>query len=309
MTLGRSVAGTLLAGFFLLVLWGSMVEPRFLLDVQVHDAPVPALPAEWEGRRVALLADLQVGMWWDNEGMVEKAVARAVDADPALILIAGDFVYKPDSAVVREAVALVEPLGASGIPVMAVLGNHDYSLAKEDDQPREDLAAYLASSLEAAGITVLENEAVPVADAGGGAGLWVVGVGSEWAGRSRPEAARDGVPVGAAHLVLMHNPVAFRDLRAGSGGLTLAAHTHGGQVRLPFLPSTSWLDIARPREVVADGWAVDSIGAPGNSLYVNRGVGFSALPVRIRCQPELTILTLVPADAVSSEASQQGEGR
>jgi len=105
--------------------------------------------------------------------------------------------------------------------------------------------------------------------------------------------------------VLMHNPVAFRDLPAGSGGLTLAAHTHGGQVRLPFLRSTSWLDIARPREVVADGWAVDSIGAPGNSLYVNRGVGFSALPVRIRCQPELTILTLVSADAVSTEASQQ----
>jgi len=140
-----------------------------------------------------------------------------------------------------------------------------------------------------------------VADGAGGAGLWVVGVGSEWAGRSRPEAARARVPVGAAHLVLMHNPVAFRDLPAGSGGLTLAAHTHGGQVRLPLTRSASWLDIARPREVVADGWAADSIGAPGNSLYVNRGLGFSAVPVRIRCRPELTLLRLVPGEAVSAE--------
>ena len=301
MTVLKSLAGTLLAVFLVLILWGSAIEPRFLLDIQMQDAPISALPTEWEGRQVALLADLQVGMWWDNTEMVEKTVARALNAEPALILIAGDFVYKPDSAVVREAVALVEPLGASGIPVMAVLGNHDYSLAKEDDRANENLAAYLASELEAAGIMVLENEAVPVADGAGGAGLWVVGVGSEWAGRSRPEAARARVPVGAAHLVLMHNPVAFRDLPAGSGGLTLAAHTHGGQVRLPLTRSASWLDIARPREVVADGWAADSIGAPGNSLYVNRGLGFSAVPVRIRCRPELTLLRLVPGEAVSAE--------
>ncbi len=304
--------GGLLLGLLLVVLlWGSAVEPRFLLDVQSHDAPVPGLPEAWEGERIALLADLQVGMWWDNTGMVEKIVEEALASDPAAILIAGDFVYKADSAVVREAVALVAPLADGDVPVLAVLGNHDYSLAKEDDEPSEELAAYLAQELEGVGITVLENEARAVRE---GDDLWVVGIGSEWAGRSRPEQAMAGVPSGAARVVLMHNPVAFRDMPPHSGGLTLAAHTHGGQVRLPFLPSRSWLDIAREREVVADGWAVDSIGAAGNNLYVNRGVGFSAVPVRIRCQPELTVLTLRAAETMPTEDAtepgepEQGEG-
>lgn len=302
------LGGILLALLLLGVLWGSAVEPRFLLDVQTHDAPVPDLPASWEGRRVALLADLQVGMWWDNTGMVRKTVRRALEADPEVVLIAGDFVYKPDSAVVREAVALVAPLAGAGVPVVAVLGNHDYSLDREDAPAREDLADYLTSELEAAGVTVLENEAVEVGAAGGGPGLWVVGVGSEWAGRSRPAEAAAEVPEGAPRVVLMHNPVAFRDMPAGDGALTLAAHTHGGQLRLPFLPSESWLDIARAREVVADGWAADSVGAAGNHLYVNRGVGFSGVPVRIRCQPELTVLTLRAAESVpTDDATEPGE--
>lgn len=291
MTALKQLGAMLLGGVVLLVIWGAAIEPRWLLDVETHEAPVPDLPPSWEGGTVALLADLQIGMWWDNVGMVRKAVAAAVDADPALILIAGDFVYAPDSAVVREAVSLVRPLTAAGVPVVAVLGNHDYSAMKEDSEVREDLARYLASELDAAGITVLENEAIAIDAPGGGAPLYVAGVGSEWVGRSRPGQALAGVPADAATLVLMHNPVAFRELPAGTG-LALAAHTHGGQVRIPLLPSESWLDIARPREVVADGWAEEGIGEEGNRLYVTRGLGFSAVPVRIFCRPELTLLTL-----------------
>ena len=55
---------------------------------------------------------------------------------------------------------------------------------------------------------------------------------------------------------------------------------------------TSWLDIVREGEVVADGWALDTLGAANNRLYVNRGVGFSTFPVRINCRPELTTITL-----------------
>jgi len=311
----KRIAQVLLSAFLVLLLWGSAIEPRFLLDVQTHDAPVAGLPPQWEGGVVALLADLQVGMWWDNEGMVEKAVARALEADPDLILIAGDFVYKPDSATVREAVALVAPLTAASVPVVAVFGNHDYSLNKPGDEPRLDLASYLTSELDAAGVTVLDNEAVVVGrdpESDAGPELWVAGFGSEWAGRSRPVDALAAVPPGAPMIALMHNPVAFREIPAGSRVLSLAAHTHGGQVRLPLLPSQSWLDIARDREVVADGWAADSIGHAGNHLYVNRGLGFSAVPLRIMCKPELTLFVLRAADERdvddATEAGEPGTG-
>jgi hypothetical protein len=90
----------------------------------------------------------------------------------------------------------------------------------------------------------------------------------------------------------MHNPISYRSLPQDAAPLAMAGHTHAGQIRLKGLPSQSWLDIARPREVIAEGWAEDSIGAPGNRLYVNRGIGFSVMPVRIWCMPELTLFTL-----------------
>ncbi len=51
---------------------------------------VPNLGSDWEGKKVALLADLQVGMWWGNTEMIKKAVKKAVEAQPAMVLIAGD---------------------------------------------------------------------------------------------------------------------------------------------------------------------------------------------------------------------------
>lgn len=285
----------LLALLALLLFYGIAIEPRFLLDVQEHEVEVPNLPQAWDGQQVALIADLQVGMWLDNTGMIEKTVEEIIEHRPAVVLIAGDFLYKPDSATVEEAVALVRPLPEAGLRVLAALGNHDYSLNKKDDALRRDLATYLATSLEDAGIDVLENEAVPLDTMDASAPFYAVGVGSHWAERSNPQQALAGVPEGAARLVFMHNPVAYREMPAHTAPATFAAHTHAGQIRLPILPSESWLDIAQPREVVADGWAEDDIGAAGNRLYVNRGLGFSAVPIRIFCRPELSLFTLRPA--------------
>ena len=288
----KRVVAALVALVLLLLFYGTAIEPRFLLDTEPYQAEVPNLPEEWEGETVALIADLQVGMWWDNTGMVRKVVREIIETRPALVVIAGDFVYAPDTTVVREAVALVQPLADAGLTTVAVLGNHDYSLGQEKAEPAEDIARYLEAELEQAGIHVLENAALAVPSPAGGLPLHVVGIGSEWADRSRPAEALASVPEDAARLVLMHNPIAFRDLPAGVAPLTMAGHTHAGQIRLKGLPSESWLDIARPREVIAEGWAVDSIGALGNRLYVNRGIGFSIVPLRIWCMPELTLFTL-----------------
>lgn len=299
--------GYLLLGLIVgLLLWATFIEPRFLLDVQEHDAEVPNLPTAWDGQRVALLADLQVGMWFDNVGMVRKAVARADAAEPAIVLLAGDFVYKPDSATVREAVALVSPLVAPGRTVVAVLGNHDYSLNQEDETAQADIAAYLHDQLEGAGITVLENEVATVSRAPD-APLHIAGIGSVWADHSRPAEALDQVPDGDARILLMHNPVAFRSVPAQAGPLSLAAHTHGGQVRVPGTPGSSWMGIALPREVIADGWGAEGVGAAGNRLYVNRGLGFSVLPMRLFCRPELTLFRLRLAGASIPNRGPEGE--
>ncbi|MCA1789568.1 MAG: hypothetical protein LC667_06865, partial [Thioalkalivibrio sp.] len=167
----------------------------------------------------------------------------------------------------------------------------DYSLMTKESDQRPRIAEALDSGLEAIGIIVLENDAIGIPAPGGGAPLFVAGIGSVWAENSRPEEALGAVPRGAARVVLMHNPESYREIPAGQAPLALAAHTHGGQIRV-LGASSSWLSIVREGEVVADGWAPDSFGAAGNRLYVNRGIGFSTVPVRINCRPELTLITL-----------------
>ena len=202
-------------------------------------------------------------------GGVEGDVRR-----PALVLLGGDFVYSPDSATVREAVGYLRPLAEAGVPTYAVLGNHDYSLMKKESQAREEIARYLEQQLEAAGIRVLQNEA-ELLSTGAGDSLYLVGVGSEWASNSDVRRALDAVPEGTPRIVLTHNPVAFRDLPPHTAPLTVAGHTHGGQIRIPLTPSESWLDIARPREVIAEGGELrlEDIDQGGAVLSLSEGTG------------------------------------
>lgn len=288
----KKIFGGLLGGLLLLLVYGVFIEPRLLLDDERFEAEIPNLPSAWEGQKVALLADFQIGMWLGNTGMVEEAIEDGIEDSVALMLIAGDFIYKPDSAKADHAVRVVQPLLDAGIPVVAVLGNHDYSLMKKDSEARPPIAEYLTARLRAVGVTVLENDAVAVAAPSGGDSLWVAGIGSVWAENSFPDRALAAVPTGAPRLVLMHNPESYRQIAPGAAPMALAAHTHGGQIQLFPGERNSWLDIVRKGEVAADGWAVDSIGAPSNRLYVNRGIGFSTVPIRINCRPELTTITL-----------------
>ncbi len=282
-----------------LLVWGLLIEPR-LIDVESEVAMLPNLPSAWEGRELALIADLQIGMWGANTGTARRIVQRLVDDPPAAVLVAGDFLYKSGDELadhIAEAVDIVRPLTAAGIPTYAVLGNHDYSMDVKGDPKNAAMAARLRAALEAAGVRVLENEAVRMAlparaDAVGAEPLYLVGVGSNWAGADDPAAALAPVPRGAAYVLLMHNPDSFERMAAGSAPLALAAHTHGGQVRVPFTPEWSWLTFVKDETVHADGWTDSTFGAPGNRLYINRGIGFSDVPLRINATPELTRLTL-----------------
>lgn len=282
-----------------LVGWGVLIEPR-LIGVERAEIALAGLPAAWEGHQLALFSDLQVGMWLANTGTARRIVQRLLDAPPAAVLIAGDFLYHADDdldAHVAEAVAIVRPLAATGIPTYAVLGNHDYSLDEPGDRKESAMAAQLRRALVAAGVRVLQNEAValPLRSPSSGAGdsaLYLVGIGANWAGEDDPAAALAAVPRGAPYVPFMHNPVSFQRMAPGTAPAAFAGHTHGGQVRIPLTPDWSWLTLVRGEPTHAAGWTNAGYGAAGNRLYVTRGIGFSDLPIRINCPPELTLVTL-----------------
>lgn len=291
----------------LLLVWGVAIEPR-IIDREDVVAHVPALPPAWDGQQVALIADFQVDMWLANTDTVRRIVEGLARERPAAVLIAGDFIYKADPDPGPEIAAVIDllrPLPVAGIPTLAVLGNHDYSINWRDDPKDEAMATRLQQALEAAGVDVLHNEAVvlptpapggtpgatPLPGSGNGPPLYVVGVGARWAGEDRPAAAVAQVPEGTARLVLMHHPDSFAALPPRTAPLAMAGHTHGGQIRVPFTPEWSWLSLTTDDAVHVDGW-IQGFGQPGNRLYVNRGIGFSSVPIRLFCPPEVTVFTL-----------------
>lgn len=114
----------------------------------------------------------------------------------------------------------------------------------------------------------------------------LIGLDDFISGKPRLDAALSGVPAGVYRIALFHSPAYF-DQVAGRVDLCIAGHTHGGQVRLPFLRPL-WLPKGCGRFV--EGWYQEK----GTRMYVNRGLGMSNLPIRFLCRPEITVFTLHP---------------
>lgn len=100
--LGRAAAvlGILLGA---LLLYGVFIEPRLILDERRYEHNIPGLAAGQDDPfEVAVLSDLQVGMWFANLGMIERIVDRVVEEEPDAVLIAGDFLYSNYPATPRR---------------------------------------------------------------------------------------------------------------------------------------------------------------------------------------------------------------
>lgn len=260
-----------------LALWAFVFEPA-TLRVRETTLELERWPAGLDGLRVAVLADLHTGSPWNGRGNLERIVRETNAAGPDLVLIAGDLVIQGvvgGRFVSPEASA--EILGGLEAPlgVYAVLGNHDWWL----DGPR------VMTALRASGVTVLEDSsrAIPVR----GDTLWLAGVSDFWEAPHDIGRALAGIPPEAAPLVFTHNPDVFPDMPA-SVVLTVAGHTHGGQVAIPFF--------GRPivPSRFGERYAVGHVQEGGRDLFVSQGVGTSILPVRFRVPPEVSVLTLRP---------------
>ena len=264
----RTMAG-LVTGAWLLD--AAVLTPRRL---RVHDVPlaVPGWPLALDGLRVALVGDLHAGCPWVDLDRVRVVVDAVVAARPDLVLLLGDHVadvrfgHHLEAGPVARALAGLLRLG---VPVVGVLGNHDWYAG----------GWRMRAALEAAGLPVLEEAAVPVLDGR----LWVAGVGDLWERSPSVERALAGVPEGAPVLLMTHNPDVVAEVPS-SVALVVAGHTHGGQVAFGGRP------YHRVSERTGNRW---SRGAwyPDDRLYVTAGIGTSLVPLR-SVTPEVPILVL-----------------
>jgi len=245
---------------------------------------IAALPAALDGLRLAQISDIHLNEHMQPEQLWH--VVRLVNQlAPACVLLTGDYV----SERAHYAQGLIEPLRQLQMPSYAVWGNHDYWNGVNVVQ----------RALRETPVQILQNSAVPFR-----ANLWFVGLDDVILGRPDLAAALRDVPDDAVALLLVHEPDYFTRLLAEPTPIVAqcSGHTHGGQIRLPTLaPSRngrrSWAPVLPEmgRQYPAGLYQVETRHG-GNLLYTNRGLGFSGMPLRINCAPEITLFTLRGGD-------------
>jgi predicted MPP superfamily phosphohydrolase len=257
----------------LLALWAFVLEPASL-EVNLYEITLPLWPAEQDGLEIALLSDLHVGSPFNGVDKLEEVVASVNRSRPHIVLLAGDYVVTGipgGETVAPEATAAILAQLRAPLGVFAVLGNHDHWY----DGPRVEAA------FESAGIRVLENEGRSVE--GGRFDFWLVGVGDLWEATPDVSSLLESLPAGVPAIAFTHNPDVFPEL-SDAFALTLAGHTHGGQVDFPFVGTP----IVPSR--FGDRYARGHVIEDGRHLFVTSGLGTSLLPVRFRVPPEVAIL-------------------
>lgn len=262
--------------FAALGLWAFWIEPARLVTHRFALSP-PNWHAEHRGLKIAVLTDLHVGSPRNGVEKLRQVIARTNEERPDLVVILGDLVIR---GVIGGEFVEPEPIAGNlrdlraPLGVFAVLGNHDWWY----DGPR------VMRALAGAGVTVLENQAHPVEHKG--KRFWIVGVADLLMRRPDVEGSLkqtgDG---GEPAIIITHNPDIFPSVPPRVS-LTLAGHTHGGQVDLPFVGRL--IVPSRYGQRYAAGHIVED----NRHLVVGSGVGSSILPVRFRVPPEVAIVTL-----------------
>jgi predicted MPP superfamily phosphohydrolase len=277
----RFFAATLL-GCGGLALYAGEIE-RHWIDITHQDIRLQSLPSAFEGMRIVQLSDIHLDEFTEPY-LLRYSIEQINRLQPDLVLLTGDYVsyeITPRKFSMKSAWQCAEMLSELKCPRRyAILGNHDHWLSGTE----------VARALRTYRIPVLINSYVPIEREG--SRIWLAGLDDPVCGRPDPDNAIP-VPIrgieGEPLIVMCHAPDYVDTLAAHpagkSVGLVLSGHTHGGQVRFPFVGALQLPPGGRKY--------VEGLFRLGSMLlYVNRGIGTVGVPFRFQCPPEITEFTL-----------------
>jgi predicted MPP superfamily phosphohydrolase len=278
-------------------------EERFRFDVREVQIPIVNLPPALDGLRITQLSDIHIGSYMPV-AQVRRAVGMANELSGDLAVVTGDFVTgrtDPLEDCIAELSRLRAPLGVWGCN-----GNHEiYAQAEEKS----------AELFQKFGMKLLRHERAELRWQGSAFNL--LGVDYQ---RQKRDAQGNRPPMLAGmqplvrrdvpNILLSHNPNSFP--RAAELGieLSLAGHTHGGQVRVeildhrwspaefltPYVAGLYRRPLFAPSDLSSNeipGFRpTSSLQSQTSSIYVNRGLGTIGAPVRLGVPPEITLITL-----------------
>lgn len=216
--------------------------------------------------RVAVISDYHLGIYKRSaflDRVVDELNAMELDA----VLIAGDHLYEPE----RPAEELLAPLARLRHRTLSVPGNHD------EQRPGPPVQAALRAALIQHGVTPVEYTHAVLEK------FTVVGLGDRYAQRDDLAPLR-AAPRNKPVIVLVHNPDSVMALKPGDAALSVSGHTHGGQIRIPWLYRRV-IPCEHPFDRGLHGFAP----VPA---FVTSGLGEIGLPMRFLNPPVIDILEI-----------------
>ncbi len=253
---------------------------RHEIDIVQRTIHIDRLPEAFKGFRIVQISDLHYKQY--TEEFFIRLVVHDVNAlKPDLVLLTGDYISTPFTSLEKPvpwAYECAELLTHIECPQrFAILGNHDCMV----NEPA------ITDALETHRIPVLNNRGIAIER--DGQRIWLAGVADWLNGKEEPNYDQaipqsiksDKVPV----ILMAHEPDVAPESAKHGIDLMLSGHTHGGQVRFPFIPPLTLPPMGK--KYVEGHFQVGPM-----QLYVNRGIGAVGVPFRFNCPPEITVITL-----------------
>ncbi|MGI6730899.1 MAG: metallophosphoesterase [Anaerovoracaceae bacterium] len=258
----------------LVFIYARYIEPQMLKvsEITIHSG---YLYEESQGLTIAVFADTHFGDFYTIEDFT-KVQNKLEEINPDIVIFAGDLIdhydeYQEDVAKISEELSKIKaPLGK-----FAIFGNHDYGGGAEHEYE---------NIMEAGGFTILQNEYFPLDELG----MSIIGIDDVIIGYGNPKIASWARP-DYFNIILTHAPDVADQILEYNGDLIISAHTHGRQVGLNFFDDK----ILPPygKKYIKGLYELDNHRKA--TLYVNRGVGMTQLPLRFLSPPELTVITVM----------------
>lgn len=265
---------TAIASGFLTSLYSWQIEPFWLEFVHVK-MPIKNLPAHLVGKKLMQISDIHVGNRFNYTYIIDSFI-EAQKLQPDFVVYTGDYVSYENEAQFQQLETVLKNVVKGKLATVGILGNHDYG----KNWSENNVATKIIDLLNASGVEVLRNEQKEYE------GLQIIGIDDYWGTNFNPSKIMKTIDSLKPAIVLCHNPdVCDLDVWHGYKSWVLSGHTHGGQVKPPFLPAP----VLPVKNKKYSAGKIDL--ADGRTLYINRALG-NLWQVRFNVRPEITIFEL-----------------
>ena len=255
-------------------LYSWKIEP-FWLDFNRVKMPIKNLPKQLIGKTLMQISDLHVGNRFDYNYII-KSLIEAQKYNPDFVVYTGDYVSYESNEQIGQLKKVMQHATHGSMGTFGILGNHDYGKNWADQEVADSISEVLKNNK----IHLLSNSKSSKN------GLNFIGLDDLWALNFNPKKILSSINNKQANIVLCHNPdVCDLDVWGDYSGWILAGHTHGGQVKAPFLDP--FIVPVKNKRYTSGEFHLSN----ERTLYINRALGH-LWPVRFNVRPEITIFEL-----------------